>query len=126
HAVRAEERYLHGGGEGGDQQCVAVGVADVRAGGAHGVVGAEDIDLEGLGQDGRVAAEERELPGDTRVGHDDVQAAQLAGEGGDRPLGLVVVGDVALDPWRAAAFVCYPGKGFGLQAGQGDRRAALV
>ena len=108
-----------------DRDGVAVGVADVRAGGAERVVGAEQVHLHGPLHDRGVPADERQLGGDAGVGHDDVEPAEAAAGAVDRGLDLAAVGTS-----QAHHGASPPGgdllEQVGLEAGERDPGAAVV
>jgi hypothetical protein len=101
-------------------------VADVRAGGAQGVVDAEQVDGDRALEHGGIAVDERQLGRDAGVRDDDVEAAERAGDRGDRCIDLDAVGHVAAAPWRAAAAGGDFGEPVLLEADQRDARTAGV
>ena len=101
-------------------------MADVRAGGADQVVGAVQVHRDVRVPDRGVPADERHLRPDPRVGDRDVKAAQPLHGLGDRAVHLIAVGDVALEPRRAAALGGDLLEQLGLEPQQRHARAALV
>ena len=94
-------------------------------GGAQGVVDATDVHGHGPVEDPRIAADERQLRRDTRVGDDDVEAAQRGDGSGDDLVDLGAVGDVA-GPVRRVDLGRDLRQQLGLEAGQRDVRAPFV
>jgi hypothetical protein len=101
-------------------------MADVRPRRTEGVVGAEHVDPQRPFHHRGVTADERQLRGDTRIGHDHVQAAQRGDGGLDRLLDLLPVRDVAARPVRAPAAGRHVREQVLLEPDDRDARAALV
>ena len=117
---------MDAGGERGRDQEVAAGVADMRAGGAHEVEGAVQVDRERRVPDVRVAVDQRHLRADPGVGDGDVEAAERPHRLLDGGVDRVAVRHVALEPRRAAAGRGDLAEQLGLEPEQRDARAALV
>ena len=114
------------GGERRDRQRVPLPVGDVGPGGAERVVRAERVDLQRPLEDLRVPAEQRELRRDAGVRDDDVQAAETRDEPGDGVVDLRPVTHVADLPRSIAAARGDLLEQLGLEARDGDLRAARV
>ncbi len=78
-------------------------MGDVRRGRMHEVVGAAEVDGEGLIPDLGIAADERHLRADAGVSDRDVEPSELLEGAGDGFLHLPAHGHITLEPGRAAA-----------------------